>query len=322
MLSIKKILLPVDFPNTSLRIIHQAATLAHHFHSEIVILHAVTAESHAAGVPVDGAAFSHWDMLAEITREAEKQLDGSLQPELEGLAIRCVILRGNPAQAIVQTARVEEANMIMMPSGGAVFNQFLLGSVTAKILQGSECPVWTDGYVEKSEDPLTADNPMLLYGGVGMNRTDDMRTLRHEERRGPVPNFAIHNVLCAVDWGPRSDKAVSWAAPIAAEFGARLTLAHVTASVEFWGPGGNYVDPKWKEALVSGASQRLTKLKQDMGISADTLIGSGDVPKVLSQAAKQTKADLLVTGCYPYDGNLRIHGYAVICAVPVPVLSV
>jgi len=139
MLSIKKILLPVDFPNTSLRIIHQAATLAHHFHSEIVIFHAVTAESHAAGVPVDGAAFSRWDMLAEITREAEKKLEGSLQPELEGLAIRCVLLRGNPAQAIVQTARVEEANMIMMASGGAAFNQFLLGSVTAKILHGSEC---------------------------------------------------------------------------------------------------------------------------------------------------------------------------------------
>jgi hypothetical protein len=46
------------------------------------------------------------------------------------------------------------------------------------------------------------------------------------------------------------------------------------------------------------------------------------VPKVLSQAAKQTKADLLVTVCYPYGGNLRIHGYAIICAVPIPVLSV
>ena len=48
-------------------------------------------------------------------------------------------------------------------------------------------------------------------------------------------------------------------------------------------------------------------------------IGSGDVPRVLSQAAKQTKADLLVTECYPYSGNLRILGYAIICAVPIPV---
>jgi hypothetical protein len=66
----------------------------------------------------------------------------------------------------------------------------------------------------------------------------------------------------------------------------------------------------------------MAKLQQDMGTKADVLIGSGDVPKVLSQAAQQTKADLLVIECYPYSGNLRIHGYAIICAVPIPVLSV
>src|SRR5271166_5035980 len=75
MLNIKKILLPVDFPNTSLRVVHQAATLALHFHSEVVMLHVVTAQSHAAGVPEDGPELAHWDMLAEIIREAEKNQD-------------------------------------------------------------------------------------------------------------------------------------------------------------------------------------------------------------------------------------------------------
>jgi nucleotide-binding universal stress UspA family protein len=115
---------------------------------------------------------------------------------------------------------------------------------------------------------------------------------------------------------------VSWAAQMAAELGAHLTLAHVTPSVELWGPGGSYVVPGWKEQLVGDASRHLADLQQDMGIKADVFIGSGDVPKVLSQAAQQTKADLLVTVCYPYGGNLRIHGYAIICAVPIPVLSV
>ena len=115
---------------------------------------------------------------------------------------------------------------------------------------------------------------------------------------------------------------MSWAAQIAAEFGARLTLAHVTASVEIWGPGGNYANPRWKQELVDDAAQHLAQLQKDTGTKAEVFIGSGDVPKVLSQAAKQTKADLLVAECYPYGGNLRIHGYAIICAVPIPVLSV
>lgn len=127
--------------------------------------------------------------------------------------------------------------------------------------------------------------------------------------------------MCSGFWS-RSDVAVSWAAQIAADFHAQLTLAHVTAGVELWGPGGWHVDQKWKEALVRDASHRIAKLQQDSGIKVEVFIGSGDVPKVLSQAVKQTMADLLVTGCYPYGGNLRTHGYGIICAVQIPVLSV
>jgi nucleotide-binding universal stress UspA family protein len=288
MLNIKKILLPVDIPIASLGVIHEAATLARHFNSEIVMLHVVTALSHAAGVPEDSSELAGWDLLAVIIREAQKQQDQSLGPELDGLTIRRVVVKDDPAWAIVQMAEEEKADLIMMSTHGSTFNQFLLGSVIAKVLHGTERPVWTGAHVEES----------------------------------PVQKFAIRNVLCAIDLGPRSEEAVSWAAPMAAEFGAHLTLAHVTASVEFWGPGGSYVDQKWKDELVGDASQRIAKLQQDMGIKADVFIGSGDAPKVLSQAAKQTKADLLVTGCYPYGGNLRIHGYAIILAVPIPVLSV
>jgi len=31
---------------------------------------------------------------------------------------------------------------------------------------------------------------------------------------------------------------------------------------------------------------------------------------------------LLVTGCYPYAGHLRTHGYGIICVVQIPVLNV
>lgn len=296
MLNIQKILLPVDFPNASLRVVHQAATLAHHFHSEIVMLHVITAQSHAAGlredvpenVPEDGPEVARWDVFAEVVREAQQNQDQSLGPELAGLAIRSLLVKGDPARAIVETAQAEQADLIMMPSHGYTFNRFLIGSVTAKLLHGTECPVWTGAHVEGP----------------------------------PVPEFAIRSVLCAIDLGSRSNKVVSWAAQLAAEFGARLTLAHVTDSVELWGPGGSYVDQKWKEAVVGDALQRITKLQQEMGLKAEVFVGSGDVPKVLSEAAKQTKADVLVAECYPYGGNLRIHGYAIICAVPIPVLSV
>jgi nucleotide-binding universal stress UspA family protein len=288
MLNIKKILLPVDFPNASLDVIHQAVTLARHFNSEIVMLHVVTVLSYAAGVPEDSRELADWDLLAVIIREAQKKQGQSLGPELHGLTIQRMLVKGDPAWTIVRTAQEEKADLIMMPSHGFTFDQFLLGSVTGKVLHRTECPVWTGAHVEES----------------------------------PVREFAIRNVLCAVDFGPCDNKTVSWAAQMAAEFGARLTLANVTAGVEFWGPGGSYVNQEWKEALVGDASRQIAKLQQDTGIKADVFIGSGDAPKVLSQAAKQTNADLLVNGCYPYGGHLRTHGYGIICAVPIPVLSV
>jgi len=288
MLDIKKILLPVDYPNTSLSVIHQAAALAHHFHSEIVMLHAVTPRSHAAGVPEAGAGLASWDLLEEIIRRAQETQDQTLGPELDGLTIRRVLAKGNPAQAIVQTAQREKADLIMMPSYGFTFDQFLLSSLTPKVLGGSECPLWTCGHAEQS----------------------------------PPQNFVIRNVVCAVDFSSHVRNTVSWAKEMADEFGASLTLADVTASVGFWGPGGDYVNPKWKAALVSDAAQRLADLQRELGIKAGVFIGSGNVPEVLNQATKQAKADLLVIGCRPYGVSLRTHAYAIIRSTQIPVLSV
>jgi hypothetical protein len=92
MLKIRKILLPVDFPNTSLGVIHEAATLARHFNSEIIMLHVMTARSRAAGVPKDGNELAKCDVLAMTVREAQKQKDHSLELELYGINIQRVLV--------------------------------------------------------------------------------------------------------------------------------------------------------------------------------------------------------------------------------------
>ena len=289
MLNIKRILLPVDFPIASLGVIHQAATLARHFHSEISMLHVVPALKRAAGAPEDKGELAGGDLLTAIIREAQKREDESLGSELDGITVRGMSIKGDPAWAIVRAAEEEKADLIMMPSRGFTFEQFLLGSVSGKALHRTERPVWTGAHIEVST----------------------------------VDKFAIRNVLCAVDLGPRSDVAMAWAVPMAATFGARLTLVHVTAGVELWGPGGAYVSQEWRQALVDDASERIARLQRDMDVKADVFIGSGDLPKALRQAVTQTNADLLVTGCNPYDGHLRrTHGYGIICAVPIPVLNV
>lgn len=289
MLSMDKILLPIDFQDPSKIVVHQAAVLARRFQSEIVMLHVVTPLSYAAGMLEGNYVPKNFnDLLKELLQNAEKNLDKFLEPELAGLKVKRVVIEGDPATTIVQTARNEKASLIVMPTHGyGTFRRFLLGSVTAKVLHDSECPVWTGAHLEEE----------------------------------PKREFAIRNVLCAVDLGEHSRKTADWAAQLASQFGARLTLAHITAQAEIYGPNGFDFGPAWNEQVVSAATQRIAKLQQELGTKAEVVVESGDAPKLLDQVAKRITADALVIG-RPSHGRLRATGYAIIRESHVPVLSI
>jgi nucleotide-binding universal stress UspA family protein len=287
----KKILLPVALPSTALSVVHQAAFLARHFECEILLLHVVTSLNYPAGVLESGHGLTEQDLHAAIIKRAQQELDLALRRELDGLAVRRLLLRGDPAREIVRTARDEKVSLIMMSTRGhGAFYRFLLGSVTAKVLHDSDCPVWTDAQWEEA----------------------------------PTREFAIRNVLCAVDLGPHSHNTVSRAAQIAAKFGARLTLVHITPGVEIYGPGGLQVLPEWKEELVGYAAGEIAKLQQDVGTKAEVIIDSGGVHKRLNRAAEQVNGDLLVIGHLPVGGHLGDNhsGYAIVRESHIPVLSV
>jgi nucleotide-binding universal stress UspA family protein len=287
----KKILLPVALPSTGLSVVHQTAFLARHFQCEILLLHVVTSLNYPAGVLESGHGLTEQDLHAAIIKRAQQELDLALLRELDGIAVRRLLLRGDPAREIVRTAQDEKVSLIMMSTRGhGAFYRFLLGSVTAKVLHDSDCPVWTDSQWEEA----------------------------------PRREFAIRNVLCAVDLGPRSRNTVSRAAQIAAKFGARLTLVHIAPGVEIYGPGGLQVLPEWKEALVGYAAGEIAKLQQDVGTKAEVIIDSGGVHKLLNRAAEQVNGDLLVIGHLPAGGHLGDNhsGYAIVRESHIPVLSV
>ncbi len=289
MWSVQKILLPVDFQDASKTVAHQAAMLARHFQSEIVMLHVVTPLSYSAGMIEGGYVPSNLgDLYNELLRTAQKSLDSLLGPELEGLSVKRVLIEGDPATTIVQTARDEKTGLIAMPTHGyGTFRRFLLGSVTAKVLHDSECPVWTGAHLEEE----------------------------------PKREFAIRNVLCGIDLDAHSRKTLEWAAQLASQFGARLTLAHITPQAEVYGPDGFDFGPDWKQKLASSSTQSIAKLQRDASTKAEVIIESGDAAKVLDQVGRQIKADVLVIG-RPSHGRLRATGYGIIRESHVPVLSV
>jgi nucleotide-binding universal stress UspA family protein len=251
----------------------------------------VTPLSYPAGLLERGHEITARDLHAHIVQRAQNDLDQPLGPEFDGIAVTRMLLRGDPAREIVETARDRSVDLIVMSTRGeGAFYRFLLGSATAKVLHETDRPVWTGAHLE---DP-------------------------------PARAFSIRHVLCSVDLSPHSNHTMSLAAELAAAVDATLTLVHITSSVEVWGPGGSYVDPVWKERIVGYAAEEIAKLQQDVGTKAEVIIESGNVMEALNRVAAQTKADVLVIGHAPGRRHLgdNGNGYGIIRASQIPVLSV
>jgi nucleotide-binding universal stress UspA family protein len=285
----QKILVPIAFPITSRAVVYEVATLARRFKSEIILLHVVAPPGLLPGILSHGHDVTERDWHAGSVRQAQEQLDQALLPEFEGMTVRRLLHKGDPASEIVRIAREENVDLIAMSTHShGVLYRLLLGSTAAKVLHQVVCPVWTD-----------------IHGNA---------------KEG---EFAIRRVLCAVDLSPHSRNSVSRAAQLAADFGARLTLVHVTPGAEAYGPGGYHVVPEWKEALVGYATEGMIKLQQDLHTAADVIIDNGKVPERLNHVAEQTKSDLLVLGRKLPGGHLGDNGsgYAIIRDARIPVLS-
>jgi nucleotide-binding universal stress UspA family protein len=283
--NIQRILLPLDLAETTLptAAIHEAVGLAQHFHSEIILLHVVKPFTYV------GTSQTTRQLLEQSMIREQEKLNDCLGPNLNGISIRRLVLKGDPAHEIVRTAHDEKIDLIVMPTHGyGPLQRFLLGSVTMKVLHNGECPVWTGAQVKDGADQ----------------------------------SFTIRKVLCAVDFGPNSAKTIQRAQELATEFGAKLTLAHVTPGVEIYGPGGYHVLEEMKTELVGSATRKLEKLKQELGSDAAIFIGSGDIPKIMRQAAEETKADVIVVGSRSIGGRVGNTAYGIIRESPVPVLSV
>jgi nucleotide-binding universal stress UspA family protein len=283
MFTLQKLLLPVVSADTSRHVVLQAAWFALRFHAEIILLHVVTPFSYPAGFLESGHQMTERDSHAQVVERAQADLE-QLRPELDGIVVTPLLLRGNPATEIVETARDRNVDLILMPTGGVS-----LGSVTAKVLRESHCPVWTGVHLE---DAVARE-------------------------------FSIRHILCSVDLSPHSRHTASLAAQMAAAVDARLTLVHITSSVESFGPGGSYVDPVWKERLFRSANEQIAQLQQEVGTNAEVIIDSGNVPQLLNQAAERTKADVLVIGHLPGRSHLGDNGegYGIIRESRIPVLS-
>jgi nucleotide-binding universal stress UspA family protein len=187
---------------------------------------------------------------------------------------------GEAARKIIECATANHADLIMIPTQGmGIYRRLILGSTSAKVLHDADCPVWT---------------------GV------------HLENARPLEAVTCDRIVCAVDLKPSSIRVLDWAARLAEEYQAELTLVHVL-------PAGE------TQSARSGAREELEGLQAAAHARAILRVETGEVSKTVAGLGGELKADLVVIGRKAEAGvlgRLEMTAYSIIRQSPCPVVSV
>jgi nucleotide-binding universal stress UspA family protein len=288
MLNFRHILFPIDFSDRTCAAVPFVDAFAKRFGSKITVLSVAQPFWYTGMGDPGGPVVIDTD---EILRELETRLSGTLVKEFAHLEVERVAELGDPAQVIVDFARDNKVDLIMMPTHGyGPFRSLLLGSVTAKVLHDAECPVWTAAHVE--------DAPVRDHSNT-------------------------RSVLCAVDGAPRSVELMKWASTLASDLGAGLRVVHVIAGMEA-GPA-RQMDRQFEEDLRLESRKMIEDQQKEAGIEAPLCVTVGNIPAGVREEARRHGADLVVIGrgvMHETLGRLRTHSYGIIRQSPCPVLSV
>ncbi|HEX4824387.1 MAG TPA: universal stress protein [Candidatus Polarisedimenticolaceae bacterium] len=148
MLPFHRILVTTDFSDTSLTAIPAAVELASHFDAEIVLVHILPVD---APTPWDIPPYADFGLASSPLPEYERQVRDEVERRLaqvaaqnapNGVKLRAVVGRGDPAAEVGRIAQTEKIDLIVLATHGWTgWRHLVFGSVAEKILREAPCPV-------------------------------------------------------------------------------------------------------------------------------------------------------------------------------------
>jgi nucleotide-binding universal stress UspA family protein len=286
--AIKHILFPLDFSDRCTHAVPFVEALATRFGAKVTLI-SVVQPFYYSGLG-DPGLLVMTDTEA-LLAELKTSLDGTLVKEFAHLNVEKVADLGDPADAITSFAHEHAVDLIMMPTHGyGPFRSLLLGSVAAKVLHDSKCPVWTAAH---EADPPAPDHvkPRLI--------------------------------LCAVDSTPRSLPLMQWAFEYSKATEAELRLIHVVPGMESF--PANQMNQEFELDMKKEARAQIARLQESSGIQAHLSVESGNIADMVREDALRHGAGLVLVGRGVLQeplGRLRTNTYSIIRHAPCPVLSV
>ncbi len=133
---IKKILVPTDGSTHARKALEYASDFASKYQATVHLIHVIAPLHSVPEGYVDRQIEDHQQKVAkEIIEKAEKELK---KKHVE--SYQSTILQGNPAQEILEFARDNNVDIIIMGSRGAgMFETLMLGSVSHQVCHLADC---------------------------------------------------------------------------------------------------------------------------------------------------------------------------------------
>jgi nucleotide-binding universal stress UspA family protein len=145
MVKINKIMCAVDFSEISPKVASYAELLARTFKASLWVVYANPGLTeyvsyHVPSTPIDKLE----KIVAEISAQAEKDMDVFVRENFSNIKVRSKILSGFAPDQILKFARDEDIDLIVMGTHGRRgINKVLFGSVADRVVKTAPIPVMT-----------------------------------------------------------------------------------------------------------------------------------------------------------------------------------
>ena len=135
------ILVPTDFSKSFFYALNYAVEIAKSMDAELHIIHVIEPVVFSPDIVVNNYSFD--ELPAQMESLTKKDLDKiSKMLQEEEVRFLTKVLHGKPSEEILSYAKKNQIDMICIAThGNGLFENFLFGSTTEKVLRKSNCPV-------------------------------------------------------------------------------------------------------------------------------------------------------------------------------------
>lgn len=264
------ILCPIDFSAASGAAVERALSLVMEAKGQLHLVHATPLPPF--GLDEDPGS----ELIGSMRDAGREQLDAFLEDVNDrGIPIAASVREADPAHVIHEVARDPDVKLIVMGSNGRRgLDRFLLGSVTARVVQGAPVPVLV---------------------------------VREEAEHAGQP---MRSILMATDFSEESMRVEPIVAMWARRFNAEVEVIHVVRETAvLFAPYAVVGSSDFEGELYEASTQRMKKVLERLshyGVEAKSRIVYGHPEEEILTRAESTNVDLIAMGTRGYAGFSRV----------------